>query len=106
MHVLALRIRVYLTFIYSQVEMQCQSLLKLEKTFSFQLASRFSHIINKNKNCSEFKIAVVNVKRESDERLEAQKADAMPLDHPRVHCYAGSQKYYGDFMAPSSQGFG
>lgn len=28
------------------------------------------------------------------------EADAVPLDHPRVHCYAGSQKYYGDFMAP------
>lgn len=25
----------------------------------------------------------------------------MPLDHPRVRCYAGSQKYDGDFTAPS-----
>lgn len=24
-----------------------------------------------------------------------------PLNHPRVHCDAGSRKYYGDFMAPS-----
>lgn len=24
----------------------------------------------------------------------------MPHNHLRVHCYAGSQKYYGDFMAP------
>ncbi|XP_054055259.1 uncharacterized protein LOC128908634 [Rissa tridactyla] len=76
-------------------------LLKLEKTCSFQLVSRFSHIVNKNKNHSRHKITVVTVKRESDEHLEAQKADAMPLDPVRVHCYAGSQKYYGDFMALS-----
>lgn len=47
-------------------------------------------------------MTVVNVKRgESDECLEAQKADAVPHDHPRVHCYAGSRKYYGDLTAPS-----
>jgi len=58
-------------------------------------------MVNKNKNCSELKITVVNVKRESDGCLEAGKADAMPLDHPRVRRYAGSQKYDGDFTAPS-----
>lgn len=58
-------------------------LLKLEKTFSFQLVSKFSHIVNKYKNCSELKITVVNVKRESNEHLEAQKADAIhaPWSH-------------------------
>lgn len=97
-----LRIRAYLTFICSQVGRQCQITLKLQKQFSFQLVSKIFHVVNEHKNCSGLKITVVKVQKRSAECLEAQEANAIHLDHPRVHCYAGSQKHHGDFMAPST----